>query len=440
MRTKFILALILIGTSTLNGQAQEQKWQWVKQFGTNGNDYSCDLALDEASNAYIVGYTDNVYAKTEKTDNADICLIKTDPAGNLLWTRQITAGGSNQALAVVADSKGDMYFTGNTYGSFPGSTNNGSADLVVGKVSGDGQTVWIRELGTKESDYGIDLAMNNSGDIYVAGDTYGKLGNKYAGDADVFLAKYDGNGYTSWIKEFGTVGPDHCGAVICDSQENIYLVGDTSGALDKNNNQGDADVFLVKYDPYGEKIWSRQFGTKAGDYGCTITRDANDNIYIAGDTKGSFKGYANAGQTDIFMAKFDASGKMAWLKQFGTKENDHARKIIADQLGCVYLDGDTNSVFSGNTNKGKSDIFLAKLDASGNIIWIKQFGTSENDFCSGIGLNNNHELYISGDTQGNMGNMSTGGISDIFLLNINTTGPPQVEQPGEIIKGGAKGK
>lgn len=140
-----------------------------------------------------------------------------------------------------------------------------------------------------------------------------------SGSADVFLRKYDSQGNALWDRQFGTAGEDQAAGVAADAFGNVYI-----GALLTLNPPGDTHGGLRKYDPQGNLLWSRVFGTPAAhDQLVGIGTDSLGNVYIAGLTEGAFPGYTNAGGRDAFIRKYDAAGNELWTRQFGTGGPDY---------------------------------------------------------------------------------------------------------------------
>jgi len=104
------------------------------------------------------------------------------------------------------------------------------------------------------NDYANGVATDSSGNVYVTGGTKGGLdGNTSAGDTDLFVIKYNSSGTKQWTKQLGTSGDDYANGVAVDSSGNVYVAGDTYGGLDGNNNAGNNDIFVVKYNSSGTK-------------------------------------------------------------------------------------------------------------------------------------------------------------------------------------------
>ena len=112
---------------------------------------------------------------------------------------------------------------------------------------------FTQQLGTSSVDWANGVATDSSGNVYVAGDTFGGLDGTNAGSWDLFVVKYNSSGTKQWTKQFGTSTSDSANGVATDSSGNVFVTGTTGGGLDNNTSAGDNDVFLVKYDPNGNK-------------------------------------------------------------------------------------------------------------------------------------------------------------------------------------------
>ena len=152
---------------------------------------------------------------------------------------------------------------------------------------------------TEDGAYGI--ATDNAGNAYVAGVTYGSVdGNVNAGSDDILLAKYDTSGNKLWTRQMGSSGIDAALAVAVDSAGNAYVTGYTAGSLDGNISAGADDIFIAKYDPNGNKLWTRQLGTSRQDIAWGVAVDNAGNAVVTGFTDGSMDGNVNAGSIDSF--------------------------------------------------------------------------------------------------------------------------------------------
>ena len=223
---------------------------------------------------------------------------------------------------------------------------------------------WARQIGTTTDDYGQSVAVDGSGNAYISGYTYGSLGEPNAGLFDAFLAKYDSSGSVLWTRQIGTTANDESCSVAVDGSGNAYISGWTYGSLG-GPNAGDGDVFLAKYDSSGLLLWTRQIGTTTWDVSQSVAVDGLGNAYISGYTYGSLGGpNPNPGYADAFLAKYNSSGSLLWTRQIGTSADDGSGSVAVDGLGNAYISGETYGSLGGpNPNTGSGDAFLAKFSA-----------------------------------------------------------------------------
>ena len=127
-------------------------------------------------------------------------------------------------------------------------------------------------------------------------------------DKDIFLIKYDENGNKLWSRQEGTDSEDIAYGVAVDSLDNLYVTGKTCSNLNANIQKGNCDYFLIKYNSSGTNLWTKQGGSSSLDVGKAVGVDSSDFIYIAGYTYGNIDGKTNLGGTDYFIVKYNRDG------------------------------------------------------------------------------------------------------------------------------------
>ena len=256
------------------------------------------------------------------------------------------------------------------------------ADKVTGSSSDDSSSdgsTGTYQLAT--NDYANGVATDSSGNVYLTGGTKGGLdGNTSVGNTDLFVVKYNSSGTKQWTEQLGSESTDTANGVATDSSGNVYLAGVTYGGLDGNSNEDNADLFVVKYSSSGTKQWTKQLGTGEYDEARGVATDSSGNVYVVGGTKGRLNGISNSGRTDVFVIKFNSSGTRQWTKPLGTAQNDLANGVSIDSSGNFYVAGVTYKDLDGNTSAGSADLFVAKYNSSGTKQWTKQLGSSSPDY------------------------------------------------------------
>jgi hypothetical protein len=384
----------------------------IVQIGTPGNydEYINGISTDSSGNIFVAGNSPRL--------NSGALIIKLDATGNKLLDKTLSlSSNSIFANGIGTDSNGNI--------SVAGFISGGSSDnTFVIKLSASGSQLWLQQFNSPGDDRANGITIDSSDNIYITGEASGSLfGNSNAGGIDCYVAKYDVNGSQLWVKQFGTSSEDHSTGISAEKNGNVYVTGYSNGSLPGNSNLGNNDAFVVKYDASGNQIWVKQFGTSGEDRASGIVTDSSGNVYVSGYSSGTLPGNKNLGSNDAFIAKYNATGTQLWIKQFGTSSDDYAKGISIDTSGNIYVTGYSNGSLPGNKNLGSNDAFAAKYDANGNQLWIKQFGTSSDDYANGISADNRGNVYFGGYTNGNLVPPDAGFISgkpDAFIIGLNS--------------------
>lgn len=186
-----------------------------------------------------------------------------------------------------------------------------------------------------------------------------------AGGQDGFIRKYDSNGNEIWTRQFGTTGNDSVWGVATDSSGNVYVVGDTTGVLPGQTASGSGDIFLIKYNPAGSVVWTRQFGSSGADSGKAVAVDISDNVYVAGTL-----GIVLSNYYEAFVRKYSSAGGEMWTTEFGStapSASDSALALAPDGSSGIYIAGYAGSNLPGRVSLGGVDAFLHKLSSTGAV-------------------------------------------------------------------------
>ncbi len=325
---------------------------------------------------------------------------------------------------MAVDGSGNVYVAGYTTRTLPGQTfGGGLTDAFLRKYDATGNEVWTRQFGTSSTDLAYGVVADGLGNVYVAGYTTGTLpGQTSAGDPDAFVRKYDATGNQLWTRQFGSPGGDEALGVAVDGLGNVYVAGHTGGTLPGQTSAGGLDAFVRKYDATGNQLWTSQFGRSGNDIARGVVADGLGNVYVAGVAYGTLPGQTSAGGGDSFVRKYDATGNILWTRQFGNSTGDVAYSVAADGLGNVYVAGHTQGTLPGQTSAGSSDAFVRKYDATGNELWARQFGSSSGDIAYGVAVDGLGNVYVAGVTPGTMPGQTLAGGDDAFARKYDATG------------------
>ena len=195
---------------------------------------------------------------------------------------------------------------------------------------------WGVQLGTKGEENFHAVVCDNDNNPVVCGETGGKLGNRHFGDLDGLVVKYSPDGNTLWIRQMGSHSKDTFKNICIDKEGDYLLVGYSEGDFENNKNLGRSDAIIAKMSPKGKIIWVKQFGTDDLDEATAVVVDKKNNYYIAGNTRGKI-GDIKKGVQDVFVLKMDSSGKILWKQQCGTKTRDNVNSMHIDQKNRIFI-------------------------------------------------------------------------------------------------------
>ncbi|MBI4645285.1 MAG: SBBP repeat-containing protein [Bacteroidia bacterium] len=337
------------------------------------------------------------------------------------WVKSFGGFAWDMGYAITTDNTRNIYLTGyiaSDTAYFDNDTlfSNGSCDIYLAKFDSLGGLLWIRQAGGDWWDEGKTIALDDENNIYIAGkfvDTVMFENDtiiSFSTDGyDVFLAKYDNDGNLLWTETGGGKLGDIPKAVGTDQSNNIYLAGwfQDTAYFDSDTiiATGEINMFLAKYNSSGELQWIKTAGTYVSVI--TLTIDNFNNIYVAG----SFKNIANfngismtsSGSDDIFIAKYSGQGNILWVKKYGGNWVDQIVSMKYDNNSSIYVCG----IFSTNvqlgstalTSNGYSDILVAKCDTSGNILWANGYGGTYYDLGRSVDFDSENNIYLLGEYQ-----------------------------------------
>jgi hypothetical protein len=251
-----------------------------------------------------------------------------------------------------------------------------------------------------------------------------------------------------------SLGPMYASAVSADANGNVYTAGFFQGTIDFDPGPGvfnltatanSADIFISKYNSAGNFIWAKALGSSMADYALAIAGDGTGAVIVTGFFQGTCDfdpgpgafSLTAAGGQDVFVVKLDPNGGLAWARSFGGSSNDVAKAIALDESGNIY----TTGFYSGSVDFdpgvgtfnlfGQADVFISKLDAAGNFVWAKSFGSGNNwEQANSLAVGGGCVYttgYFSGTVDFNPGigtfNLqSSGGSADAFVSKLDAAG------------------
>jgi hypothetical protein len=340
-----------------------------------------------------------------------------------LWADSYGSTGKDKGWAVTVDHQGNILMTGEfaydvDFGGGPISSSSPwqLTSIFVAKYSPNGTHLWSASLETGPSadSSGHGIAVDSQNNVLITGNCMEYLnfkGTKLYGHGynipEICIAKFSSSGVPLWAKMLGSHDPDYGVSISADNSDNVIVTGSFSGTVDFGGGPltsgGNSDIFIVKYSPSGNHIWSKRFGSTGSDIGNSIAVDSGNNILLTGLFSGSvnFGGgtFTSAG-TDGYVVKFSSSGSHRWSKKLGGSSNDSGNSIAVDSSNSVvvsgYFKGSANFGGSTLTSAGGKDIFVVKYSQSGSHIWSKRFGGSYDQVAESVAVDSGGNIVLSG--------------------------------------------
>jgi hypothetical protein len=355
------------------------------------------------------------------------------------WAEAIAGNSADRGRDLAVDDAGNSYVTGFFSDSpdFDGdgqadATSAGDYDIFVAKYNNAGTLQWVSTAGGSAGrDRGVGIALDDAGNSYVTGYFNGSADFDGDGqpevtavggatDDDIFVAKYDDTGVLQWVRSAGSqFAPESGEGIAVTSSGDVLLTGGIAGNGDFDGDggadvsaPGAGDIFVAKYDGSGTFQWANAAGGPLIDNGYGIDVDDAGNSYVTG----VFQGSANLGGDgradvtagggfvqNIFVAKYDGTGALLWANAAGGSMLARGQDIAVSGSGVSVVtgsfQGDADFDADGQTDVssiGSADIFTAQYDASGGLQWVQGAGGTEFDEGFGIDIDADEAAYVTG--------------------------------------------
>jgi gliding motility-associated-like protein len=427
--------------------------QWQKNYGgslyDNANDF---IILADGSFIVLATSTSNDGDITGGHGGTDICVIKMDPVGNIHWQKCYGGSSAESGNSIIQTNDGGFMFIGNT------SSNDGDvsgyhtaallpSDIWIVKLDASGNIMWQKCYGGTGRDDGINILETGSGFLILGnansidGDVIGLHGTAQ----DVWLIRTDQSGNILGQRCYGGTKQD---IVFQGGNRSIKQTPDgnfiitanaisTDGDVSLPPSQNFQDAWILKITPTGTMIWDKCIG---GNYGGDII----NNLLINSDGSFFITGYTYADNLpgsfssgDGWALQLDAAGNVQWIKAFGGTAFDRINDAVKTPDGGYLLTGYTVSKDGMVCTKHLlNEMWLVKLDATGNVQWNSTFSGSKDDFGNRLAYNSAGECFVLCSSNSTNGYFPINkGSSDIWLTRFSFNGPlskPSVTISGKI--------
>lgn len=458
--------------------AQTTYLEWALQLGGENYESGNSITTDGQGNVYLTGYfydtadfdPGNGNTPLVSMGDEDVFIEKLDANGHLVWVQQVGGTGPDIGYDITTDKDGNVYVIGsfvsvvdfdpNEEGDTL--TSNGSHDIFIQKLDATGSLLWVKQIGGTGSDIGQSVVVDPVGNVYLTGvfsdtvDFDPGMGEEHLvseGQQDIFIQKLNADGDLIWVKQVGGDHYEWSRKIMIDQEGNLYITGYFYSTTDFDPGVGEniltswglSDAFIQKLDPEGDLMWVKQMGGTNYDFARSVCMDSLGNIYVIGHFQGSSDfdpgndvTILNAGlYTDVFVQKLNSDGDLVWVKQMeGSTNYDYGNAITCDMYGSVYAIGVFKDVVDFDPNQGNTplsslgtnDVFIQKLSADGELLWVNQVGGTSGDEGMSIEVDELGNVYTTGlfsetvdfdPSSTNVQNLTAFGACDVFVQKLS---------------------
>jgi hypothetical protein len=369
---------------------------------------------------------------------ADVWVVKLNATGDTVWTKVYGGTLDDYAASIVATPDGGYAVAGSTQsndGDVHG--NHGGSDIWVLKLDASGDTLWTKTYGGSADEGNGYTVTTSDGGYAVAGYTNSNDGDAHDnhGSHDMWLIKLNKDGALMWSQTYGGSNLDETRSIAATPDGGFVLAGLTA------SNDKDVtgfhiptivgfDMWVIKVDGNGNKIWAHAYGGTTDDVAISITAAAGGYV-VAGYTNssdGDVEGYHGSANSPVFydmlVIKLDENGNKLWAHAYGGTLDDYALSVVSTTDGGYAVAGGASSkngdVSGYHGNGGDLDMWVIKLDNAGNKQWGKTIGGLGDEYCFSI-IPASGGFILAGLTDGSDGDMSGAGSHgdyDIWVAKL----------------------
>ncbi len=361
--------------STIKAVAQPTV-EWDKTYGGSHYETLNDALKTEDDGFLLIGHSSSpqggdVSEPSRGNGLGDFWLVRIDAQGNKKWDKRYGGDQNDICHAGVQNTQGYL-LVGESNSGISGektTANKGWKDFWVMQIRPDGSKVWDKTFGGKEADIAFNVVKlpNEAGYVILGHSNSNADGDKSEnskGGLDLWVIRIDPNGNKVWDKTFGGSGSDEypIGMTLTKDGNIILACGSSSGKSGDRSSilQGVKDYWILKITPDGQKIWDKSFGGDADDSPRSLTELTDGSVVVCGYSHSEPFGEKTAplyGEADYWLVRIDKDGNKIWDKSYGGSNYDYAITIDQNKTGYFLVAGQTISQPSGNKEDSLKGLF-----------------------------------------------------------------------------------
>ena len=376
-----------------------------------------------------------------------ICIMYVNAFTQITITAQKTMGGSgaDNFTCLTPTNDGGLISGGTSFSdiSFEKSKNGrGNGDYWVVKMDKNGVIQWDKTIGGNGFDEFKSVIQTSDGGYAFIGSSNSNISFEKSensrGSSDYWLVKLDSTGNIQWDKTIGGSGDDYAEEIIQTKDGGYILAGSSNSNMSGEksaNSRGGMDVWIVKLDKHGKKIWDKTFGGNDDDWCSSFAATVDGGVIVGGSSLSNISGEKtenSRGGFDYWLLKLDSKGNLQWDKTIGGDANEFCQNIFQTADGGYIIAGSSLSGISGEKteyNRGGADYWAVKIDRNRKIQWDKTIGGNGDDWCNNMIQTKSGGYMLFGSSfsspdstgRGDKSEYSRGG-ADYWVVNLDNKG------------------
>lgn len=392
--------------------------------GSDGEGNSFILPATD-SGYYLIGNSSSTDIESiNKVDN--IYMYKLNSRLEVEWIRAYGGSEYDKVKSVIRTDNNKIVLFGDSKSSDGDIEKNlGYYDIFIMQLDLNGNVEWSKSYGGSDRDYCATGISTQDGGFAIIGQTRSKdvTFKKNEGNHDVFLIKTNDIGEVEFVKMFATPKEDIATSLIETENGDLLLIAFSEGSFDSINNYGWNDAWIFRLNSNGEKLWTKNYGGKSHDLLHFIINDNNGGYILVGNSDSEVsEQYRDKNSSDIWVINITENGEVIESTTFGSTFLDYGLSVTKSNNGDIYIlgsivrgDGDFRYII------GDEDYLVMKLDTSLKVRWSKVFGGTKNEYPSSILISDNNSIVVSGQTQSNDVDITTklSGYSDFWVVKFD---------------------
>lgn len=429
IRSKLLIVAVIFLLPLNKGFSAVVEWNtFIGGSQTNGSIVN-DVVIDNSGFIYVIGQAAGVWGSPQRSFGGfyDTFVAKYNSDGSRIWNTFLGGSQGDNGNGIALDTQGNIYVTGSSFSNASWGTPIRpikASDAWVAKLNNNGNLIWNTFVGsTGGDDVGMSITVDSGGNPIVVGRADNAFGNSfspsvpninlltpYHGGQDAFVLKLDSQGAIQFLTFVGSGLNQIPYGVAVDSNDNIYLSGESNQSFGApvRAYTGDIDLFTVKLNSAGALQWNTFLGGPRNEFSGRVAIDANDNVYVTGGGLETWGTPLNAFSSfgDINLAKLNTAGALQWNTFAGDNGNESGTGIDIDASGNVHVSGTSSSFTFGPVNTppstpkaGSFDPFAAEFNPAGTLLAVNFVGSPSSDTGTQIAVDSAGNIVNVGNTR-----------------------------------------